>query len=610
LSFFHSERDLLRFLKDKDPDLVAAQKGDFYLDLKRRICYGINYPKHRREGATYRADEILLAVLSLLENSHGGIQSMDGDSAGKAFSKAVVKPWRKLPFFFSPSYAGSTDPKTKLEFDMPSKKIGGKGSIVNIATGLESEITWANSANRSWYDGDKLKVLHNDEVGKTLLEDVNARWDVQKKCLAQGNGVFIHGLAINTSTVGEMSEAGGKAFYRLCSHSHYEKRNKIGQTQSGLFNMFIPAHDGLEGFIDMFGESIIEDPNENEKHNWALPIRDSNSKLIGAKRYLNEVIEEILLREDEESIKEYEEEVRLHPTSFSQCFITAGSGSGLNMKKIVKRMKELMFDKTITKRGNFQWENGEPDTRVIWHDDPVNGRWIISMQLSDNESNQRISEIIQDVDGKDKKVFRPLKPYIFTAGADPFLFRKTEGKRLSNGGGSVFMERDETVDPPGKPIHEWKTYRTVCTYSNRPFDPDSYAEDMLMMCVYYGAMMFPEINIPLVWNYFVRRDYDGYLKYSRDLSGVWKKTPGFYNKGAFPQKIMQLHQDYIENFVDLERHIEVLEQAKSIKGVEALTDYDLFVAVGASYIGAETSYASLFEGILQDDTSDISDFFN
>lgn len=609
IKYFNDELEVRKYLKGKDTDRVKVEIGEFFVDVGRRICLGFNYPKHRREGATYKADESLYMMITMLSNAHGGIQSLDGPSAGKAFAKAIVKPWKKLPFFFRPRYGGSTNPVGELNFDVPAIKIGGQGSITNIEVGLESMITWSNSANRSWYDGDKLHFLHNDEVGKTLLEDINARWDVQKKCLSLGNGVFIHGLAENTSTVGEMSEKGGEKFFRLCELSHFERRNKIGQTESGLFNLFIPAHDGLEGFIDIFGNSIIEDPPEDEVWRWSGAVRDSENQLIGAKRYLEEIRDEKLLREDESSIKEYEEEVRLHPTSFAECFITAGSGSGLNLKLIVKRIKDLTYEKGITKQGNFSWHNDLVDGKVVWTDDQIYGRWKISLELPEDQTNQRISTELKDEYGISKTVWRPLKPWKFTSGGDPYKFRKIEGRRLSKGGGSVFYERDVNIDPPNKPISEWETYRTICTYSYRPQSPDDYCEDMLMMCVYFGAMMFPEIDIPSIWDHFIRRGYDGYLKYQRMPDGRFRKTPG-YNMRSNNQRIMQLHQFYISKFIQLERHIEVLKEAKNIKGIEDITNYDLFAAVGGSYLGSETDYSNYFDEEDGEDTGpDISDFF-
>jgi hypothetical protein len=160
---------------------------------------------------------------------------------------------------------------------------------------------------------------------------------------------------------------------------------------------------------------------------------------------------------------------------------------------------------------------------------------------------------------------------------------------MSNGGGSVFWRYDATLDD-GKDVDDWESFRDVCTYSHRHKDPEVYAEDMLMMCVYFGAGMFPEINIPLIWNYFVKRGYDPYLLYELMPNGQLKTTPGFFAKGPYQQRIFLKHQQYIERHCHRQRHIDVLEEAKSIKGVEELKDYDLFVSTGGSYIADECAY--------------------
>lgn len=608
LSYFSKEVDLQRYARKYEANDIEGQRGDFYVNMGRRVCFGLNFPKHRREGATYKANSILFSIVSIFMNGHVGIQSMDGESGKKAFLKAVVKPWRKQPFFLNPEYTNTLDPKSSLEFDMPNKKTNGK-SVISILTGLESQYTFANSANRGWYDGDKLQGLNNDECGKTLVENVNERWQVQKLCLAQGSN--IHGLSLNTSTVGEMSEKGGAAFNRLCENSHYENRDKLGQTASGLYNLFIPAYDGLEGFIDKFGESIIEDPTEEEAWKWEKPFRDSNGKLVGAKRYLEDKLDEKLTRNDPESMKEYEEEIRLHPTSYKDCFLTAGSGSGLNIKKISQREKEIKFDKSLTRRGDFAWERNIKDGRVIWIDNPTDGKFIVSLLLPDGQTNQRVTETIPDPIkvGETKNVYRPMYPWRYTSSADPFKFRKTETLRMSNGSGAVFMNRDRGIDPDDKPVHEWSTYKFVCTYSNRVADPDDYAEDMLMMSVYYGAMMFPEINIDLIWKHFELRGYDGYLKYEYDqTTGQFKKTPGYNLLGASTQRLMQAHQQYIEKFISLQNHIEILAEQKKLKGPEDITNRDLFAAAGGCLMGAEFEYKDFFS---DDDgqTNDLSNYF-
>lgn len=615
LGYFNNEKEANRFVIQKGNDDIIAERGDFIVDLHRRTCIGVNYPKYRREGATYKAQNINFCVISMLESASGGIQSMDGKHAAEAFEEKLVAPWKKVPFFFMPRYSGTTDPKKKLEFDVPAVRIGGKGSMLNIGTGLESKITFAETAQKGAFDGKKLRFLNNDEIGKTIEADVDERHSVQKKCSTLGNTSKIVGLELNTSTVGEMSKNGGVNFLSLCNKSMWNIRDASGQTESGLFNLFISSYDNLEGFIDIFGISIIDDPLEKDVWKWENPYRDSLGRLRGAKNYLDSKVEEVLLRDDAKSIADYEEEIRQSPIQFNQCFITAGAGSGLDIKKISRRIRELQFDKGATRTGNFKWENNFRDTNVFWEDDEINGRFKISLELNSTQANLKTRSMGKDMNGEDKEFWIPIKPWMFTASADPYEFIKTVSRKMgregSLGAGTVFMERDKTIDSDDKSVYEWKTYRTVCTYLYRPKNPDDYAEDMLMMCVYYGAMMFPERNIPSIWNYFVRRGYDGYLKYSRDINGKWATTPGYFNRGAIPQRIMQLHQNYIDNFIMLERHIDILYQQKAIRGVNEQTNYDLFVAFGGALLGSETDYAQFFDKEeKEDDGIDVSIFMH
>jgi len=76
-------------------------------DLGRRICLGFNYPKHRREGATFKGECINYELVSRYPNVHGGIQSLDNDSGKKVFQDKLISPWQKLPFFFKPFYSTS-----------------------------------------------------------------------------------------------------------------------------------------------------------------------------------------------------------------------------------------------------------------------------------------------------------------------------------------------------------------------------------------------------------------------------------------------------------------------------------------------------------------------
>ncbi len=578
-------------------------RGEYLIDMKERVCYGFNYPKHRREGATYKACCINYFEVSCMLEVNGGIQAMDEPTAKTVFQEKLIRPWKKVPFFFKPIYDGSTNPKTEILFDVPAQRVTKKGSQSAIDIGLESKINFATSANRDFYDGTKLKVLHNDEVGKTTLENVDKRWMVQQQCLTQDGEIV--GIAINTSTVGEMKSKGGANFLTLCNGSMYENRNELGQTTKGLYNLFIPGDDGF--MVDIFGVSIIDDPTEDDLWRLVKPRRDSSGKLMGARRYHETKRESYLASDDPKSLQSYEEYVRLYPLNFSECFISAGGGSGLNLKNIVQRYKQLQFDKTATRSGNFSWESGIVDSRVIWTDD-VNGRWKISFDLEQDKSNLRYTDTIKFNDIW-KTVYFPMYPERFTASSDAYMFQKTEHKRVSDGAGSVFMERDYNVDGDDVLVKDWQTYRNVCTYLSRPTNPKVYAEDMLMMCIFFGALMYPEINVPLVWNHFVERNYDGFLMYGKNPDGSVRKTPGFYNIRDKPQLIFEEHQAYIEVHCAREMHIEILEQCKDIKGVEELTDYDLFVSVAGGYMGSKNRFGERIITTIKKESCDIKTYF-
>lgn len=577
------------YFSDEDKaNIYARENGGnvlsegYYVDFGRRVCFGFNYPKHRREGATYKSEIINYLVTTSYFNAWGGIQSMDGSSAGKTYRKHLVAPWRRLIFFFRPITQGISDPKKMLEF-IP-KDVSGKQY-------LGGGITYSETAKKEAYDGDKLVFLHNDECGKTTLEAVDERWIVQKKCLSQGNGFLIHALAINTSTVGEMEKGGGTSFFRLCEDSHYENRDEIGQTVSGLYNFFIPAYDGLDGFIDIYGESIIADPSEDDLWRIPNPVRDKNGNLMGAKRYLSEKLMSYLENPTVENMKKYEEEIRLHPTSWDDCFITGSSSIGFNLIILVRRITELKFQKGLTFRGNFVWKDNIPDTEVIWIDDPYKGKWIRSLEIPPSQRNKFYMRRIMDDAGKIKMARFPTDPDTFIHSADPFKFLRTSSKRQSKGGGACFYKRDMTIDNDMVSIDQWISHRFVITYLNRVGTPAEFAEDMLMQNLYMGGLMNPEINFPIVWSHYVERGYDGYLFYEMSAGGVLKKTPGFSGLAGDQQSILQCSQQYIELHGMRERHIDFLEECKEIKNITEMTFFDLLTACGGCLKALNSKYS-------------------
>jgi hypothetical protein len=554
-------------------------------------CLGITYPKHRREGATSKTQCWLYNTISQRRDAHGGMQSMTEKHAEGVFQDHLVKGWKKVPFYFRPRDEGATNPKKELRFSSPPRR-SAKGSIINREEVLESYIDFETS-NVGAYDTYKLIAYHGDEVGKTKEVNVNTRHGIVKQCLTLGGGKKIIGFSIYTSTVGEMDKGGGKEFFKMCQQSHYDhwkdelKRNKNNRTASGLYLLFIPAFDGLEGFIDEYGNSVIETPKK--------PVMGIDGVLIdvGAKEYLKNTRDDLREKDDIDGLSEA---IRMYPIAYRECFRVSADKCKFNPIILEERLDEFAFGNDTLVKGNFEWENDIPDGKVIWVPSE-NGKFKASKLLKPEESNLYYMDDYGRMPGNNDR---------YSAGADPFKFKETRNGKKSDGGGAVFQLKDIAIDHTDKPIKEWESHGFACTYKHRPPTKIEYGEDMLMMCIYYGCMINVEINVPFLWEYFDERGYHNYLYYEIDRkSGLAKATPGTNTNGAAIDDIFREYHTYIEKHGHREKHDDLLRECYEID--EDMGDYDLFVAGGLSLLQVKSKniYGNQVE---KPSDSDISDY--
>lgn len=523
------------------------------------LCLGMNYPKHRREGATNRTQCRMYEVISSTRKARGGIQSMTEPHAKDGvFQDHLIAGWKELPFFFLPVHSGTTEPKTALNFLSSGKRTLGGSMRSKKGKALGSVIDFKGSG-KSAYDTFKLIEYHGDEVGKTVEVDINKRWSVVRRCLTLGAGKKIIGFCVNTSTVGEMTKGGGQNFAKLCGQSHYQTRNKNGQTISGLYNFFMPATEGLEGFIDEYGNSMTDEATE----------------------YIKNTRQGYLDDNDDEG---YDEFVRQHPISFRECFRGAAKDCKFNIRIINKRLDEFTFGNNLITSGNFEWEdnirgesvNGLLTSRVIWEPSP-NGKFETSHLLERHESN------LHHFDGE---LILPSNVNRFCSGGDPFKFKRTDGNKPSRGSGAVFMRKDGMIDTETTDINKWITNRFACTYCHRPADKNIYGEDMLKMVIYYGCEMNCEINVPFIWDYFDDRGFGGYLYYGVDRkTGLINKKPGVNTLEGVREDIYREWHAYIQNHGMRECHDRILTECKDIE--DDMGPFDQFVSGGLALLAAK-----------------------
>ena len=189
----------------------------------------------------------------------------------------------------------------------------------------------------------------------------------------------------------------------------------------------------------------------------------------------------------------------------------------------------------------------------------------------------------------------PLHPEFFTAGGDPFDYGNHPDQAThsmkSDGGFHVLLNYNDTIDG-GKPKEEWKTYTTVCSYRFNPPSIYEYCEDVLMACVWYGAMLVVERNKTNLWKHFIDRGYGGYLVYMVDEHGQKQRKPGVYTGQGFGDKdtLFNFMRDYISDHIFRERHVDIINEALAIQAPDKLRHFDLLTAIMLSLVGEKHGF--------------------
>jgi len=515
-------------------------------------CYGTIEIARRREGKSVKAACVLLEEITRKMNAKGGIQSKTDPDAEQFFKEHVVKGLKGLPFYHTPIHGHtSRDPSEKI--DLRAQFGQGVSQLE-----LSSSIDFRNAKPLA-YDGARLEIYIDDELGKLEIHDAYERWLKVKPTLKDNFGNII-GKSIHTTTVEDSSKDGMEQFEKLFKESNYHNKNELGQTQSGLWGWFKPAYDGLK--IDHFGFTDIE---------------------AGRKEIL---AERSNIRANS---KNYFEQIRKNPMNLKEAFLISSNKCPFNTEIIAKRIQRFFNGNSYIRRGNFEWENNVPDSRVKFFE-KEDGKFFVSYFPDSTLRNLVVQK------GKAK---HPGNRFQFIAGSDTFNFDKVEG-RGSKGGGAVFMLLNPTQEYKMQEIPEGltqddlddyvmrnKTHRFVCTYSHRPESGKAeYIEDMIKMCVFYGCYMFPELNHTHVRDKFMDRGYEGFLLHRYDpTKQKVAMNPGDVTNDNTKDLLFAGFQQYIEEHGMYEFHDELLRECQKVD-YESMTHYDRFSAAAYALYGA------------------------
>ena len=488
-------------------------------------CYGMSYLKNRRSGFSFMASGEAVNMATISSDSRFGILSKSGADAKKMFTDKVVPISVNYPFFFKPIQDGMDRPKTELAYRVPASKLTRRGldskTQIETLTGLDTTIDWKNTGDNA-YDGEKLKLLVHDESGKwERPNNILNNWRVTKTTLRLGSRII--GKCMMGSTSNALDK-GGENFKKLYHGSDVTKRNRNGQTSSGLYSLFIPMEWNYEGYIDSYGFPVFDTPKKEVLDSFGDKIT------LGVVEFWKNEVEG--LKDDQDGLNEF---YRQFPRTEEHAFRDEAKESLFNLTKIYEQIdyNADLRNTAIVTTGSFQWQDGKLDSSVIFIPNK-DGRFKISWVPPVNLQNRVI------VRNGSKY---PANEHCGAFGCDSYDISGTVDGRGSNGSLHGLTKFSMEDVPPNHFFLE---------YIARPQTAEIFFEDVLMACVFYGMPILCENNKPRLLYHFKRRGYRGYSMNRPDkawnkLSITEREIGGIPNSS---EDIKQAHAAAIETYIN------------------------------------------------------------
>lgn len=291
-------------------------------------CFGIVRIKKRRQGASSQSCSNILYESIFYKNSNCGLLSKTREDSKATFTEMVTNAYQLLPVFFKQSLQGKEDSVTEL--------------VLLHDKGANSKISYKAPVLNA-YDRGRMSYVLVDEGGKYALDvPVSRLIAIISKTLTKG--VKRVGWIDAPSTVNELTKGGGAEYKKVFDAANQFKKKP---TNNRFVRFFQPAYEAYEGFIDEFGDNVIDKPTPEQYeylvNKWVK--RNEEGELIselseedislGAKVYV------MHKRRDGLEGTDLEEEVRMNPCDEDEAFMYAGQGCEFNAPNIKKQLKKL-----------------------------------------------------------------------------------------------------------------------------------------------------------------------------------------------------------------------------------------------------------------------------
>lgn len=574
-------------------DVVMFQWMRFEV-INNPDCYGGLIIKSRREGMTEKMLCEGYEYVTRVKSKHFGMQNLNEKDIKKDY-KRIVDAHKRMAFFFKPINQSSDKPAEGLIFEKPAERVtqarieqeyGTEEIFGSDFESLGSKITF-EPADLLRYDGDLVHRYRQGEYGKTppATMDIIKRLGVITPCLHLYNGQKITGKQWWESTIEEL---GGGLMLERTNKLWADSNPTVlvnNRTKTGMKRLFRNALDTAE-------------PDE-----YGYPKKEKT------KKFLENAFAKLEKEQDWDALSDLQ---RKNPITLDHALTPSVSDTLFNALKQKNRLRQLQNDlwwdngvldswgnavKDIRRRGNFIWQDGIRDTRVIFIDDP-NGKWWVSQLLTKDESNQFSYELGYRCPGR---------KHLYGFGIDPIDTRAAEGAKMSKPASALFRKLDmmidgalfakDLVDDEGNTTRagDMKTHQYIATYCYRSDEANTFYEDMIMQAVYYGCECLYERNKGAAMrDYFKARGYWGYLSFRPDstkTAATRDQEPGLPATDVVCENYSQWLMNYTSRYMDNCRHPELIYDGEvgwlTFRNTpESRKKHDLTVASGYAGIAA------------------------
>lgn len=466
---------------------------------------------------TGKTNEEIATVINRATYFHKHRAAFQGkhiDDSVKTMIQAKAVPlFNALPSYFKPQYSHGTNAKTSLVFSRPS--VSGKAAT-NVEFGPNQElgsIILAVQPGEKVLDRESMNDVLCTEVGKTekTVADVFERHGVNARTVYRNHRKI--GMLREESTVEEL-DAGGEECLKIYKASDMNNLDGNGWTTSKIHRHFISAlttNTDINDYVDMTGK------------NWGAPC----DKFGRVDRKIAGIIIQNDLDAVKHDLREMSSRMRKSPRTETEAFIKDQSKSIFNIQLLTNRLNKLRHEmvKLPYVTGGLYWlkdKFGPVGFKADDHTGRFNFSWFPDEHQ--NVSNPDQWKILNNVgkewgydkQGRSRTMLFPKNDNLFRIGTDPIKFTKTKDPRASKAAIHAFRLFDGLVDY-GKPESQWLSHNFFCEYLVRPEDPETYLEDLAMLCIFLGARVLPERNVPSVNMYFEQNGLDRFLAYPKEF---------------------------------------------------------------------------------------------